>query len=84
MTGLVVWAGNVGPQRGGDSTSPSEGRLPLPQPPQRWAGRFRRLEHRRDESYQTVDVAVCGAVLVSVEEWVRLLRCPRCFPVEGP
>ncbi|AOS63405.1 hypothetical protein BKA25_002870 [Actinoalloteichus hymeniacidonis] len=46
----------------------------------RWAGRFRRLEHRRDEGYSSVSVAVCGAVLVPVDEWVRLLRCAQCFP----
>ncbi|APU14805.1 MULTISPECIES: hypothetical protein [Actinoalloteichus] len=47
---------------------------------QRWAGRFRRLEHRRDDGYRSVTVAVCGAVLVPVDEWVRLLRCATCFP----
>ncbi|MBB5919769.1 hypothetical protein FHR81_000798 [Actinoalloteichus hoggarensis] len=60
----------------------SESRPPMPAPPPRWAGRFRRLEHRRDESYRSLDVAICGAALVSVQEWVRLLRCPICLPVE--
>ncbi|ASO18696.1 hypothetical protein FHR81_000959 [Actinoalloteichus hoggarensis] len=46
----------------------------------RWAGRFRRLEHRRDVEYRSVTVAVCGAVLVSVGEWVRLPPCATCVP----
>ncbi|ASO20235.1 hypothetical protein FHR81_000080 [Actinoalloteichus hoggarensis] len=46
----------------------------------RWAGRFRRMEHRRDDEYRSVTVAVCGAALVSVGEWVRLPRCSTCFP----
>ncbi|MBB5920097.1 hypothetical protein FHR81_001127 [Actinoalloteichus hoggarensis] len=68
-----------------DPVSPSSGVVARssPEPPSRWAGRFRRLEHRRDESYESVEVAVCGAVVVSVAEWVRLLRCATCFPVEG-
>ncbi|ASO21841.1 hypothetical protein FHR81_003491 [Actinoalloteichus hoggarensis] len=63
-----------------DPFSGGWGRLPVPAAPQRWAGRFRRLEHRRDDTYRSLDVAVCGAALVSVQEWVRLLRCPACFP----
>ncbi|APU13385.1 hypothetical protein UA75_06560 [Actinoalloteichus sp. GBA129-24] len=75
-------------ERGGSSSSDSPAADPAaPRPkepsadhPPRWGGRFRRLEHRRDEDYSSLDVAVCGAAIVSVAEWLRLLRCAVCFP----
>ncbi|ASO20999.1 hypothetical protein FHR81_001968 [Actinoalloteichus hoggarensis] len=49
-------------------------------PRRRWAGVFRRLEHRRDPTYRQVDVGVCGAICEPVEDGGALPRCPVCHP----
>ncbi|APU15797.1 hypothetical protein UA75_19335 [Actinoalloteichus sp. GBA129-24] len=52
-----------------------------PRPPgPRWAGVFRRLEHRRDPTYRQVDVGLCGAICEPAEDDAALPRCPVCHP----
>ncbi|AOS64453.1 hypothetical protein [Actinoalloteichus hymeniacidonis] len=59
------------------------GRLPASAPPiRRYAGVFRRLEHRLDPTYGSVAVAVCGAMVKRIGPADVIESCPLCFPLE--